>query len=143
MLSPNVSPAMCSLLILQAAGVAYRKSVASGTLCLWFATTYSCEAALDPYNYTTGRWLRRDALDQNARFIQFDFEALCRKIVALCPGASSITSYEKKEGGFNRVLAFHTDNAERIVARLPFFIDRAAEAGDKFGGRDYKLLYVL
>jgi hypothetical protein len=40
--------------------------------------------------------------------------------VALCPGTSSITSYDKKEGGFNRVFIFHTDNGKRVVARLPF-----------------------
>jgi hypothetical protein len=40
--------------------------------------------------------------------------------VTLCPGASSVTSYDKKEGGFNRVFIFHTDNAKRVVARLPF-----------------------
>jgi hypothetical protein len=52
--------------------------------------------------------------------MNFDFDALCRKVIALCPGADSITSYEKKEGGFNRVFIFDTDNAKRIVARLPF-----------------------
>jgi hypothetical protein len=74
----------------------------------------------DPYNYTSGRWLRRDTLERESRLIHFDFDALCRRAVALCPGASSITSYDKKEGGFNRVFIFYTDNAKRIVARLPF-----------------------
>jgi hypothetical protein len=27
--------------------------------------------------------------------------------------------YEKKEGGFNRVFIFTTDNAKRVIARLP------------------------
>jgi hypothetical protein len=44
---------------------------------------------------------------------------LCRKIVELCPGAVSIASYEKKEGGFNKVFIITTDNGKRIVARLP------------------------
>ncbi|USP78067.1 hypothetical protein yc1106_05341 [Curvularia clavata] len=74
----------------------------------------------DPYRYTSGRWLRDDALEQESRLIHFDFDALCRRVLALCPGASSITSYEKKEGGFNRVFIFHTDNAKRIVAGLSF-----------------------
>ncbi|KAH9862722.1 hypothetical protein J1614_010815 [Plenodomus biglobosus] len=74
----------------------------------------------DPFRYTSGRWLRRDALERQSRHIQFDFNALRRKILTLCPGASSITSYDKKEGGSNRVFIFHTDNAKRIVARLPF-----------------------
>lgn len=77
-------------------------------------------AGPDPYNYTSGRWLRHDELERKSRFIQFDFDALCRRVVALCPGAQSITSYEKKEGGNNRVFIFHTDNAKCLVARLPF-----------------------
>jgi len=79
-------------------------------------------ADFDPYNYTKGRWLRNDAIERKARFIQFDFDALCRKIVALCPGALSITSCEKIEGGSNRVFVFHTDNGERLVAKLPFSV---------------------
>ncbi|KAL1968652.1 hypothetical protein VTN77DRAFT_1478 [Rasamsonia byssochlamydoides] len=54
------------------------------------------------------------------RYIQFDFDALCQRVVELCPGAESITTYDKKEGGFNRVFIFTMDNARRVVARLPF-----------------------
>ena len=43
---------------------------------------------------------------------------LCKRIVELCPGAVSIASYEKKEGGFNKVFIFTTDNGKRIVTRL-------------------------
>jgi hypothetical protein len=74
----------------------------------------------EPYRYTSGRWLRRDALERESRLIKFDFDALCSRVLALCPGASSVISYDKKEGGFNRIFIFHTDNAKRIVARLPF-----------------------
>lgn len=74
----------------------------------------------DPFHYTSGRWLRQDALEQQSRYIRFDFDALRRRVIALCPGASSFTSYTKIEGGFNRVFVFHTDNAKRVVARLPF-----------------------
>lgn len=82
--------------------------------------TTDCE--LDPFNYTTGRWLRRDAQERAARCIRFDFDALCRRVVALCPGATAVTGYSKKEGGFNRIFVFHTDNAKRVVARLPFAV---------------------
>ncbi|KAI9669662.1 MAG: hypothetical protein M1831_007358 [Alyxoria varia] len=34
--------------------------------------------------------------------------------------ATSIESYDKKEGGFNRVFVFVLDNGKRIVAKLPF-----------------------
>ena len=77
-------------------------------------------AGPDPFNYTSGRWLRRDALEQNSRNVRFDFDALRRRVIALCPGATSVISYSKKEGGFNRVFIFHTDNAKRVVARLPY-----------------------
>ena len=74
----------------------------------------------NPYNYTSGRWLRRDDLERSARKIDFDFENLCRKVVSLSPGASSVVSYEKKEGGFNRVILLTLDNGKRVIARLPF-----------------------
>jgi hypothetical protein len=54
------------------------------------------------------------------RYIEFDFDALCVRILALCPGAGSISDCEKIEGGFNRVFIFTLDNSQRIVARLPF-----------------------
>jgi len=75
---------------------------------------------LDPHTYTGGRWLRHDKLERDSRYITFDFDALCRRVVELCPEAISIVTYDKKEGGFNRVFIFTTDNAKRVVARLPF-----------------------
>lgn len=76
-------------------------------------------SALDPHNYTSGRWLRHDKLQRDARYINFDFDKLCKKVIELCHGATSVTSYEKNEGGFNRVFIFTCDNGQRIVARLP------------------------
>ena len=40
-------------------------------------------------------------------------------MIELCPGAKSIASQEKKEGGYNRVFIFTMNDASRIVARLP------------------------
>ncbi|KZF20888.1 hypothetical protein L228DRAFT_270155 [Xylona heveae TC161] len=74
----------------------------------------------DPVNYTSGRWLRGDKLQRDARHIKFDFDALCRRVIELCPGAELIASYVKMEGGFNRVFIFTMDNSKQIVARLPF-----------------------
>jgi len=76
--------------------------------------------SLDPHAYTSGRWLGRDKVEQEARYIPFDFDALCQKVIGLCHGALSITACDKKEGGFNRIFIFTTDNAKKIVARLPF-----------------------
>lgn len=59
-------------------------------------------------------------MERDLRYIKFDFDALRRRILELCPGAESIKTYEKKEGEFNRVFIFTLDNAVRVVARLPF-----------------------
>lgn len=78
--------------------------------------------APDPYLYTTGRWINRDKLQREARYLKFDFPALCKKAVNACPGATKVIRYEKKEGGFNRVFILYLDNGERVVARVPFRI---------------------
>jgi len=74
----------------------------------------------DPHEYSDGRWLRDNVAHQQARRISFDFDALCRRVVQTCSGAESILSYEKKEGGFNRVFIFKTNNMKVILAKLPF-----------------------
>lgn len=76
--------------------------------------------ATDPHIYTTGRWLNRDKLQCEARYVKFDFAALCKKAVHTCSGATKVIRYEKKEGGFNRVFILYLDNGERVVARVPF-----------------------
>jgi hypothetical protein len=75
---------------------------------------------IDPRAYTSGRWLRQDKVERDSRFIKFNFEALCQRIIDLCPGADAIATCQKIEGGFNRVFIFTLDNAKQIVARLPF-----------------------
>ncbi|KAL4919856.1 hypothetical protein BDW62DRAFT_209538 [Aspergillus aurantiobrunneus] len=64
---------------------------------------------IDPYIYTSGR----------SRYIKFDFLALCNRAISLCPGATKIAKYEKKEGGFNRAFLLTTDTGSCVVARLP------------------------
>lgn len=75
--------------------------------------------APDPRIYSNGRWLRWDNLERESRYIEFNFAALCKRAVELCPGATSIASYEKKEGGYNKVFVFTMNDATRVVARLP------------------------
>ena len=77
------------------------------------------DTGLDPRKYTSGRWLRRDELERSSRNLNFDFDALRHRVIELCPGATSITRYERKEGGYNRIFIFTCDNARRVVARLP------------------------
>ncbi|KAF7944453.1 hypothetical protein EAE96_010845 [Botrytis aclada] len=74
---------------------------------------------LFPFLYTSGRWLHRDNEQRALRRVDFHFQELCNKVLSLCPEASHILNYEKKEGGFNRVLIFLLDNGKRVVARLP------------------------
>ena len=77
------------------------------------------DTSLHPYEYTSGRWLKNDRLQRESRRTNFDFLALCDKAVELCPGASSVVSIQKEEGGFNRVFIFSMNNSQRIVARIP------------------------
>ena len=86
---------------------------------LMIAICPNIHVATDPRIYSNGRWLRWDKLERESRYIEFSFAALWQKAIELCPGAISIASYEKKEGGYNRVFIFTMDNASRIVARLP------------------------
>ncbi|KAL4876435.1 kinase-like domain-containing protein [Aspergillus karnatakaensis] len=92
-------------------------------LCTLQATSSSHDNAtkdIEPNAYTSGQWLRRDKIDIESRYIQFNFDALCQKVIQLSPGATSINACRKLEGGFNRVFIFRLDNAKQIVARLPF-----------------------
>ncbi|TQB67840.1 hypothetical protein MPDQ_004518 [Monascus purpureus] len=74
----------------------------------------------DPHSYSSGRWLRQDKSERAARYIKFDFNALCQKVLDVSPGADTITNCKKLEGGFNRVFVFTLNDARRVVARLPF-----------------------
>lgn len=77
---------------------------------------------MDPYSYTTGRWLNDDHLHREARYVEFDFAALCAKAVNVCTGATKVARYEKKEGGFNKAFLLWLDNGACVVARVPYRI---------------------
>lgn len=74
----------------------------------------------DPYNYTSGHWLRRDELQRRSRYVKFDFNALCERAVEVSPGAHHIVRWEKREGGFSRAFSMEMDNGSKVVARVPF-----------------------
>ncbi|KAI9708750.1 MAG: hypothetical protein M1820_003705 [Bogoriella megaspora] len=57
---------------------------------------------LDPFTYTSGRWLKNDKLEREARYVD------------------RIIRQKKKEGSYNRVFLLHMDNGARVVARVPF-----------------------
>lgn len=73
----------------------------------------------DPHHYTGGRWLHNDQLERDSRYINFDFAALCNKAVNVCPGATKVVRYEKKEGHRHRVFIFNLDNGSRVVGKIP------------------------
>lgn len=92
--------------------------------------SYCCNdesVGFNPRAYTSGRWLRRDKDERASRYINFDFEALCHKVLGLSPGASNIRSCKKLEGGFNRIFNFELDDNKRVVARLPFSLAGPAQ----------------
>lgn len=49
-----------------------------------------------PYAYTSGRWLHWDKLQRDSRFVQFDFSALCQRVVDLCPEYDEIETCTKR-----------------------------------------------
>ncbi|KAF1943980.1 kinase subdomain-containing protein [Clathrospora elynae] len=59
-------------------------------------------------------------MQREARHIEFDFSALCKKAIQACPGDNRIARQEKKEGSYNRAFLLHMDNGARVVARVPF-----------------------
>ncbi|KAJ5155193.1 kinase-like domain-containing protein [Penicillium capsulatum] len=93
-----------------------RRSFATGT-----STAPAWRSGIDPHNYTGGRWIRNNKIEQELRRIQFDVDALCARVLAVS-GAQSITHCEKDESGVNRVLTFTLDDGQRVEARLPFKI---------------------
>ena len=120
--SSSHAPTACSTDIYPAHPTTVSLSIGKGTRCplrMPQSIEVITDSALSPYKYTSGRWLRRDKLERDARFLTFDFNALRTRVLELSPGAASITSYEKKEGGYNRVFIFTCDNSRRVVARIP------------------------
>ncbi|GBF62305.1 altered inheritance of mitochondria protein 9 [Trichophyton mentagrophytes] len=77
------------------------------------------ELTSDPFLYTTGRWLNQDELQRQSRSLKFNFSLLCETVAKIYPGASKVDSYEKKEGGYNRVFIFTLDNGKKVVAKVP------------------------
>jgi hypothetical protein len=55
------------------------------------------DPAAYPHVYTSGRWLRHDKLQRASRYIESNFNALCKRVIELCPGAKSVAKNEKVE----------------------------------------------
>lgn len=83
-------------------------------------TLTSFNFGFDPYEYTSGRWLRADAAQRNGRRVKFNFPALCQKAIRSAPGAREILGCSKVEGNFNRAFIIQLDNGSRVVAKVPF-----------------------
>lgn len=87
-----------------------------------FSTAFSkkCIIRSDPHHYTSRRWLRDDATQRQKRYIDFDFQLLCDRVVSLSPGATAVRSWQKKEGGFNRIFIMNLDSGSKLVAKIPY-----------------------
>jgi len=83
------------------------------------STAFKTVNSLDPCNHTGGYWLHQHDSQHAGRHIQFDFTALCRHVVKVCPGANTVVLCEKLDGGFNRVFKLTLNNGVAVIARLP------------------------
>ena len=72
-------------------------------------------SALNPYKYTSVRWLHHKNKQRRARHIYFGFNVLCCKAIESCPGASRVIIYEKKEGGLNCIFVLRMDNDSKTT----------------------------
>ena len=59
-----------------------------------YSTVYAnmC-TSLNPFEYISGRWLRRDKQERDSRNLNFNFDALRKRFIESCPRASSIARY--------------------------------------------------
>ncbi|KEQ57694.1 uncharacterized protein M437DRAFT_79537 [Aureobasidium melanogenum CBS 110374] len=62
------------------------------------------------------------SLSIEARYIEFNYDALCKKAVEQCPGSQSVVGCKKIEGEFNRVFVFTMDDGQTLIARLSFSV---------------------
>ncbi|KAK2810959.1 hypothetical protein FQN50_002550 [Emmonsiellopsis sp. PD_5] len=74
------------------------------------------------FTYTSGRWLHLDKPQRDARYVKFNFNQLCQKVLSLCPSATSIESCEKVEGGFSKVFIMKMDNGRCVVVKFPMAV---------------------
>lgn len=70
------------------------------------------------FAYTSGHWLRLDKSQCEARYIKFNFDRLF-EAVSLCPGATSVESVEKREGGFSKAFVVKMDNGSSVFVKFP------------------------
>ncbi|KAK2789274.1 hypothetical protein FQN51_002723 [Onygenales sp. PD_10] len=73
----------------------------------------------DPFDYTSGRWLRLDDEQRKARRVKFNIHQLLKRVLSLSPSAVSIKSCRKLEGGFSKVFVFTTNDGKQVVAKFP------------------------
>ncbi|KAM5442588.1 hypothetical protein MferCBS31731_002467 [Microsporum ferrugineum] len=79
------------------------------------------------FAYTAGRWLHLDKLQRDARFVKFNYDRLCEKILSLCPSAASIRSFQKLEGGFSKAFILETDSGRKLVVKFPTSVAGSAK----------------
>ncbi|KAK2760867.1 hypothetical protein FQN54_002107 [Arachnomyces sp. PD_36] len=70
--------------------------------------------------YKGPRFLRDGEYREANRWLKFDYEALCKKVLDCVAGASSIVKSHRIDGINNRVFILETNNRKRLVAKLPY-----------------------
>ncbi|QVM07791.1 hypothetical protein D8B26_002482 [Coccidioides posadasii str. Silveira] len=71
------------------------------------------------FAYTASRWLHLDKPQRDARYIEFNVDRLCEKVLSLCPSGTSIESCQKLEGGFSKAFIIKTNNGRHVVVKFP------------------------
>jgi hypothetical protein len=104
---------------------------------LWSYQCANMDTGVDPQIYTSGRWLRRDKLERESRYILFDFDALCQRVVELCPRAVSIATFEKAEGFSTGSLSFHHQQCKKFRYEVTPCAGRTAQVDHQFRSRHY------
>jgi hypothetical protein len=92
------------------------------------------QAGSDHFGHFSVKWLHNDKECQLVRHISFDFDALCRRVVDICPGAGLILTYGKKKGGSNRALIFTTDNSKIDGGKIAIRQRRTSSASHSIRG---------
>ncbi|KAF2154637.1 hypothetical protein K461DRAFT_311063 [Myriangium duriaei CBS 260.36] len=80
----------------------------------------------DPFNHTSGRWLRRDRLQRKSRELRFNFRKLCDRVKSVSGFRSEISFCNKIGGAVNWAFVFTFACGSEIVARLPTSISGPA-----------------
>ncbi|RDW64359.1 uncharacterized protein DSM5745_09770 [Aspergillus mulundensis] len=73
----------------------------------------------DLFRYTSGRWLVDEKVQQQARYVKFNLDQLCRLAATQFSDTAKCTRVVKLEGNFNKALLLTMDDGNEVIAKLP------------------------